>query len=353
MRLPNAIYLLKPELVDPRFDGFEFLSDDYPLEFKQAYQIFNTDGGRTIQWQPRKLGGPWKPLPVSVNVKPFIDYPCLNLIHLVFSHRALNALSEMLSATGILLPLDTGAGYYHGYICHTKIDALDLERSQLRRSTAEEIPQIDYFWFNAEKLDGASIFTIPERLPGYFVTDSFKKRVEESGLNGFCFIPVWPLPEGSRWEREEFARCRAREGKRIPLVGEAVVIRFRLAESVWDDSEMTSLTAIESMLRQRLNCPTAHDQYFGDFEFTETEEGEYRIYCSCPNSELLWDNLLDWFSDVEWPLGIGCLLREGNLYTGRAKHHYRELRSSLPSFQSDVWWKKKIPMPRERSHQRG
>lgn len=349
MSLPNAIYLLKPELVDPRFDGFEFSSEGFPPEFEQAYQIFNTDGGRSIHWQPRKLVGPWKPLPVSVKVKPFIDYPCLNLVNPVFSHRALNALSEMLSGTGRLLPLDTDAGNYHGYVCHTKIDALDRERSQLRRSKAEEIPKIDYFWFNAEKLEGASIFTIPERLPGYFVTDSFKKRVEESGLNGFCFIPVWPLPEGSRWEREEFARCRAREGKRIPLAGEAVVIRFRLAEANCDDSEKASLTAIESMLRQRLTCQTVYDQYFGDFEFTETEEGEYRIYCSCPNSELLWENLLDWFSDVEWPLGIGCLLREGNLFAGRAKHHYRELQSPLSSSQGDGWWKKKIRMPRTRA----
>ncbi len=56
----------------------------------------------------------------------------------VFSRRAVDALGPMLSDNGELLPLVTEVGDYFAYVCLTKLDVLDQEKSRILRTSAQE-----------------------------------------------------------------------------------------------------------------------------------------------------------------------------------------------------------------------
>lgn len=97
-----------------------------------------------------------------------------------------------------MLPLKTEVGKYYAYVLLTKLDALDLKKSRLLRSRDDATAfDIEYYAFNKSKLPDAAIFRVREHPRKYLVTDSFKARAEQAGLNGLNFIQVWPLPEGS------------------------------------------------------------------------------------------------------------------------------------------------------------
>lgn len=97
-----------------------------------------------------------------------------------------------------MLPLKTEVGKYYAYVLLTKLDALDLKKSRLLRSRDDATAfDIEYYAFNKSKLPDAAIFRVREHPRKDLVTDSFKARAEQAGLNGLNFIQVWPLPEGS------------------------------------------------------------------------------------------------------------------------------------------------------------
>lgn len=348
MRMPTAIYKLEPVLdEDPRFDGFVFFKRDVSAAFAEAYDVFNLDDGGSIHWQPRKPGGEWKPLPVTGPVKPFNDYPCLNLIIPAYSRRAVDALGEMLTQNGQLLALETDVGEYYGYVGHTKIEALDLQKSRLRRSSPDKTAVgVGYFAFNPVELAGASIFRIPEQPNSYFVTDLFKERVEQARLNGFHFIPVWPLPEDSDWLMEETYRRRKR--KKVKLVGEALVLRFLLESDQPNDLERNLATAIENSLREQLKVNSSNDRYPGSIEATEFEAGEFRVFCICPDCEELEKHLQPWLNAVNWPNGIASLKRYGNLYAGRPRQRSVEVRKPKRPIEDTHWLKAKVESRRQR-----
>ena len=49
MRIPSAIYILKPVLdEDPRFDGFVFWGDDVSPAFAEAYKVLELEDGVSL-----------------------------------------------------------------------------------------------------------------------------------------------------------------------------------------------------------------------------------------------------------------------------------------------------------------
>ena len=319
MQASCSIYLLKPVLTDPRFDGFIVAPGaSSVLGNKRAYQDFKVDDAESLNWQPKSLKSVWHPLPVVGPVNAFNDYPCLELTKPVFSRRAVDALGEMLLGNGELLPLRTEIGEYYAYICLTRLDALDVKKSRLRRTGPDRTALwIHYFSFKKTKLVGASIFRIPEHPNFYLVTDQFKDRVEQAGLNGFNFVKVWPLPADCDWRMEESKRQKASQS--IKLVGQALVLCFRIASQEPSVQEQKLAAAIEESLSKQLRVSSLEDKYWGSIDMDEFGNGEWRVSCTCPDCDALAGHLAEWLAQVPWEHEVAIIKRYGNLYDAKAK----------------------------------
>jgi len=265
-------------MIDPRFRGFIIgPGATSVLGHETAYEDLKVIDGMSLDWRTQPLAKHWKPMPVVGPVKSFNDYPCLELTKPVFSRRAVDALGDILTANGDLLPLETDVGEYFLYVVQTKIDALNVPGSDVRRNHAKQAAaRIVYFDFIPSRLAGAAIFRIPEQ-PNYtLVTDRFKERVEQAGLNGFEFAKVWPLPAGADWFVEH-GKWQAAQ-KTAKLAGEAVILRFDLRGSVPTAEERDRAVAIEASLAARLKVDSLETPYLGSIEVAEYADGEYRIF---------------------------------------------------------------------------
>jgi hypothetical protein len=170
------------------------------------YQSFTT--ADTEEWHEkphwfsgRPMAEEWEPPHLEIYGKSRVgrrlvpgDFSTFST-HPVFSKRAVEALDDVLRANGELLPIDTPQGTYYAFNVLTSIDALDEEHSELRRFPEGGIYSFRRYAFHNDRLGDATIFKIPQNLVRTYVTDAFVKRVEEAGLVGFRFDPLWSLPE--------------------------------------------------------------------------------------------------------------------------------------------------------------
>lgn len=52
--------------------------------------------------------------------------------------------------------------------------------------------RVEEYAFHRELLDNVFIFKIPEELHTHpYVTEDFKKLIEQNNIKGFKFVPVW------------------------------------------------------------------------------------------------------------------------------------------------------------------
>jgi hypothetical protein len=109
----------------------------------------------------------------------------------LFAERAVQALGDVLTANGELLPLNTTEGRWFAYNVLTVFDALDEERSVLARLSNGAVYDVREYVFHPERLQGATVFTIPQSTE-VLVTDTLKELVEAAGLRGIRCSPVWP-----------------------------------------------------------------------------------------------------------------------------------------------------------------
>lgn len=327
----HEVYDLTCSMIDPRFSACFIVAPEARsvLGHEQAVDDLQVIDGSSIFWKTQPLAEHWRPMPVVGPVNPFNDYPCLGLVNPVFSRRAVDALGDMLKANGDLLPLDTKIGEYYLYVVQTKIDALNARKSQFTRCRNDEAATalgVDFFDFHQSRLANATIFRIPEQ-PNYtLVTDRFKDRVERSGLNGFEFAKVWPLPEGSDWFKEH--RVWQKQQKATKLAGEAIVLRFTLHGDTPSPSERERAADIETALAAKLKVDSLESPYRGSIEVAEFVEGEFRIFCTCPSAETLSEFLASWLETVSWAGGISLTKRFGNLYDKKAKEKRVAVRAS-------------------------
>lgn len=324
------VYILEPILNDPRFDGCVFAEEARSvLGHDNPSRDFDMKDHELLSWKPMLLSTNWKPQPVKGPANAFNDYPCLELSNPTFSKRAVQALGTMLSGNGELLPLKTKTGEYFVFNCTTKLAALNSKESILSRTADDRTALwVKYFSFIKSKLEGATIFRVPELPNFYLVTDRFKHAVESANLNGFNFVPVWPLPRGVDWHVEESKRRKVKG--RVKISGQALILRFRLAKQKPSIAEKKLALSISESLLAVLSLATLTEKYWGTVEVCEFAEGEFRIFCSCPDSEGLYGHLSQWLSEVHWENDFDVVKRFGNLFDRKAK----ETRISVKSLSS-------------------
>ena len=303
----KSIYELQPVLDNPVFEGFgssgqpSFLgrkdvSDDF---FPVSYDDWN--------WHLDKLATIWKPISVKGRVRPFNDYPCLDLLIPAFSQRAAHALQEFLVPNGELLPLLHPAGEYCAFNCCTVAEVLDHSQTLAlwRRSQPQMTQSVDYFSIDKEVVQDLSVFRMREMPNRVFVSTPFVEKVHEYGLNGFHFVKVWPFPEGVDYRIED--KKRWKEGRRVmtPTVStdikaESLVICLPLDSGKLSKDEKKRISSMEDDLDAQLFTPTLDDPYFGSLEGKKTAKGITKLYLSCPDAEALFRKLSHWLKALNW-----------------------------------------------------
>ena len=326
--MSNNVYLLKPELYDPRFNGWVYAEKAKSvLGLEEPTDDFKPDRAVFLDWAPKSLAKFWKPQPVKGTVAPFNDYPCLELTTPVFSKRAVDALGGMLTKNGELLRLDSPTGEYYAFNLLRKVDVLDSKKSDVAGlGPGERVLRINYHVFKPKLVEKETIFRIPQQPNLYFVTEQFKNRVESAALNGLSFIKVWPLPLGSDWQMLD--KANRSKTKKVTLSGHALILRFRFENQSPSTREKKLLSKIEKSIRQQLKVETLDEPIWGTPEICETQDGEFQVFCSCPNCDELAVHLEEWCQSIEWENDFGIVKRYGNLYDKKAKEKRVSIRKA-------------------------
>jgi len=119
------------------------------------------------------------------------DFPTLNGAIPVFSARAADSLGDILARHGELLPTRGLSPTYYLYNTTTFVDALDEERSDIRRYQSGRVMHLKTVVFGRDRLLWPSVFKLPQMPKGHtYVTDEFVDRVRGADLKGFKFLPV-------------------------------------------------------------------------------------------------------------------------------------------------------------------
>jgi hypothetical protein len=111
----------------------------------------------------------------------------------IFSQKAVDALKGLLEGRAEILPLIHSEAQYYAINVINVLDCFDYEKGKVEKDEEYDvIKDIKKYAFKFDKLQDDTIFKIPERKKSViFITDTFKQRVEESGLAGFRFVEVW------------------------------------------------------------------------------------------------------------------------------------------------------------------
>ncbi len=147
------------------------------------------------------IGEKWKTIRAqlakekSERAKPIADFIAIDLDLVAMSGRAKVCLEGLVNGQMEFLPVETPIGMY--YCMHVRyVDCLDVGRAEvLRYKSSGRIMEVTKYAFHWERLEGIHIFRLLELGPArLFVSDEFKRLVEENGLTGLLFYPV-PLVE--------------------------------------------------------------------------------------------------------------------------------------------------------------
>jgi hypothetical protein len=168
-------------------DGFELC---HPVDETE----FETLNGK-ISGEPQ--GGTWRPIKVRLirtdNGKKLkeSDSPWLGSNVLIFRDSVVQKMGSLLEKYGELLPLaESGSNLfvYNPWIC---MDALDLEKSEIKRLSSGKILRIVNHVFHVNAIGHRLVFKISNmRVSPIFVCQSFVDEWSAAELHGLEFLKV-------------------------------------------------------------------------------------------------------------------------------------------------------------------
>ena len=109
-----------------------------------------------------------------------------------FTPKAIEALGDVLTQHGQLLPLRSRDGEFYAYNVTTVVDALDEQRSEGPRFSTGRFIWLDRYEFLPERVASYPIFKLPQFPRGrWYYTDAFLNRVREAELIGLAPRQIW------------------------------------------------------------------------------------------------------------------------------------------------------------------
>ncbi len=174
-----------------RFDSTNY-KNMYPSEEKDAdfYQMFNGTSYKKT-WEKFDLKYLAEEDDLEEGNYAYLFMP-------IFDETALRVLKELVSEDVEILPMMLGKEEVFGINVLTLLEALDYENSDYVRFDSGRIMAIRKYAFIENEILGKNIFKLSDEAHGApFVSELFKKYVEDNHLTGFKFIPVWDSEENN------------------------------------------------------------------------------------------------------------------------------------------------------------
>jgi hypothetical protein len=143
------------------------------------------------EWEEKGLPSEQKEYLSSRRTLPLADFsPWPSSSEAIFNDRALKVMLPLIEGAIEVLPLEFEGDRLHLINVISLIDCLDRQRSSIEWLADDIVFRITHYDFKEESLKGQHIFKIPEMLTSIFVSDEFKSRVEENGLQGLSWNPL-------------------------------------------------------------------------------------------------------------------------------------------------------------------
>lgn len=165
------------------------------MNFDQFMLVNENDGDFLLNFDGSSKKKEWYPIKVK-RIKPKVrpnlgDTPCFYIMTL--SEKAVELLRPLMDETVEVLELDFEEKYYAINVT-TVLDVIDYEKSKYKtfKSSGRIMRFEKYVFRDIPTLRKYNIFKIPDETNSApFVSERFKKLVEDSGLEGFKFELVW------------------------------------------------------------------------------------------------------------------------------------------------------------------
>jgi len=224
-------------------------------------------------------------------------------------------LRTVLEENGELLPFESDIGTYFLYNIRTIVAGLDVEHSECEAFDDGRIFNINHYEFEPEKVEDLTIFRLGIEPSQVYVTNAFVRRVRSSGLMGFEFIRVWPLPPNisyvSLHEREKLRREKSELPAGQTLKGNSLHIHLLLEGDKPNEKERLGVSRLADELDAFLVDLEPIAPAVGNLEQVEYHKGECCLCLSCPDADLLVRKLLSRLKTLEWPGGYVVAKRYG------------------------------------------
>ncbi len=320
------IYELSQIVDNPLFEGLALLDgaevfDTWPKDWRINYKT----------WEPFSLKATWMPLQVYGKVRKHNDFPCINLVTPAFSQRAVDFLRDMLEPNGELLPVRHKIGTYYFYNCRKMMNCVDLSKSEVTKlKDGGVVTSTDRLVFLDDLLDDLTVFKVRTQLLETFCTQTFVDRVNAASLQGFAFIPIWPLPSGVTFNDERhrvskaFSKWKPKDFPDVDVKENTVVIRLYCEGKKPSAAEKKAAEAIEKHLDNLLYDPnqSTPESLFGDLEGMEFVDGEYRLFFSTPDCDRLVAKMMPELRTLAWPGLFHVIKRRGTYVDETANGEY-------------------------------
>ena len=136
----------------------------------------------------------WTPVLIrKMEEKGLSDAPGLDTGIVVLNEKALNVLQDLIGEQVEILTLNYVEDNYYAINVISVLNCIDYDKSEFKRfKNSDRIMRFIKYYFKEDVIIGKNIFKIsdePKRKP--FVSDLFKRRVEEYNLKGFKIKLVW------------------------------------------------------------------------------------------------------------------------------------------------------------------
>lgn len=324
------VYELFPVLDNPLFEGLALKDNAKDREWLQTWPANWRANYQT--WRPRSLKASWPTLEVVGDVRRFNDYPTVDF-RPAFSRRAVDLLRDILEPNGELLPLRHKIGTFYFYNCTCMTNCVDLTKSSITKLPDGIVSSTEHLVFIDGMLDDLTIFKVRTQLLEIFCTQRFVDRVEKTGLQGFVFAPIWPLPEGVTYNDERYRVCKLaekwkpKEGPELPIKGNTVVLRLYCARKKASKQELAAVEEVMTHLDKSLydENQASAESYFGNTEGHDVVDYEIRVFLSAPDCDRLVAHLMPNLRSLPWPGKVQVLKRRGEYVDVDAPEEYVRL----------------------------
>jgi hypothetical protein len=163
----------------------KFLGYRLPQPWPDIHVFYDDESkDKNLTTAHRKFAQKYKGLPKG-------DFPVLPIAAPVFGERAFEVLAPLVKNSVEFIPLICDGEKLYLVNVIDMLDCLDQERSTIKRFSNGSISHVLHYEFtNTALLTGKGIFKLIGKPVTVFVTDAFKKLIDEYELKGLMWKPL-------------------------------------------------------------------------------------------------------------------------------------------------------------------